>query len=425
MSFRRETLLALLDTAIAAADPAHCLPPHLPPPPVGRLIVLAAGKGAGKMSATAAAHYAAEGLPPGKLIGLAVTRHGHGMPAGNLPVIEAGHPVPDAAGLGATQSALALAAGAGADDLVLVLLSGGGSANWIAPAEGIDLAAKQRLTRALLAAGATIDEFNCVRRHLSAVKGGRLAAAAAPAPILTLAISDVPGDRPETIASGPTVPDPTTLADARAILKRYRIRESVAERALADPANETPKPGDSIFDRSEFRIIARPADAIRAAAAAAEARGIRPVILGDALEGEAWRMGADQARRALAFSGPPTVFLSGGEATVTVRGEGRGGPNQEFVLGAAIAADGAEGISIAAADTDGIDGGTGARTDPAGAIADGRTFARAVAAGLDPVAILTDNDSTRLFATLGDLIFTGPTLTNINDFRAILRDDRN
>ncbi|MCB1476303.1 MAG: glycerate kinase [Rhodobiaceae bacterium] len=421
MNSERETLLALLDTAIAAADPTHCLPPNLPPPPKGRLIVLAAGKAAGKMAAITAAHYATLGLAPGQMTGLAVTRHGHGMPAGNLPVIEAGHPVPDAAGLGATQSALALAEGAGPDDLVLVLLSGGGSANWIAPAAGIDLPAKQRLTRALLAAGATIDEFNCVRRHLSAIKGGRLAAAAAPARVLTLAISDVPGDRPETIASGPTVPDPTSLADARAILERYRIREPAAERALSDPANETPKPGDPIFDRSEFRIIARPADCLRAAAALAGEHAIRPVILGDALEGEAWRMGADQMRDALQSSGQPTVFLSSGEATVTVRGKGRGGPNQEFVLGAAIAADGADNVWVAAADTDGIDGGTGASSDPAGAIADGRTFARAESAGLDPVAILTDNDSTRLFATLGDLIFTGPTLTNVNDFRAILR----
>ncbi|MGE0845164.1 MAG: glycerate kinase [Flavobacteriaceae bacterium] len=417
----RERLMRLVRAAIAAADPAQCLAPHLPEPPKDRLIVLAAGKAAGSMAAAAARHYEATGLDRSRMLGIAVTRHGYGMQAGIIPVIEAGHPVPDEAGIGATQSVLALADSAGPDDLVLVLLSGGGSANWIAPVDGLSLGDKQSLTRALLRSGATIGEINTVRRHLSAIKGGRLAARAAPAPVLTLAISDVPGDNPEAIASGPTVPDPASLADARAILERYRIRDKAVERLLSDPANETPKPGDPLFSSTRFVLVSRPADALAAAAREAEAMGYRVENLGDALEGEAWRLGAAQAKEAVGAE-DGVVFISGGEATVTVRGDGSGGPNQEYVLGAAIALSGEPGIAVIAGDTDGTDGGSGAADDPAGAIADETTIARARAAGIDPAGMLANNDSTHFFARLDDLVRTGPTYTNVNDFRAILVD---
>jgi hydroxypyruvate reductase len=340
-------------------------------------------------------------------------------------MIEAGHPIPDAASLAAAERALALAGSAGGDDLVLVLISGGASANWIAPAAGLALAEKQAVTRALLACGAAIGEINSVRKHLSRIKGGRLALRAHPARVVTLAISDVPGDDPAVIGSGPTMGDPSTLAEARAIVQRYRLDLPAAvARALADPANETPKPDDPIFAASEFMLIARPADAFRAAETAVRAAGYECVSLGDRIEGEARTVAAEHARQAreLQAQGRRAVILSGGELTVTIRGKGRGGPNQEYALALACALDGASGIAALAGDTDGTDGGAGESDDPAGALVDGATLARARALGLDPAVFLADNDSTRFFAHLDDLLRTGPTCTNVNDFRAILVD---
>jgi glycerate 2-kinase len=427
MTQSRAFLEKLYRTAVAAAHPAACLPQHLPPPPAtGRLIVLAAGKAAGSMTEVAERHYLdAHAWTPGRVDGIAVTRHGYGRPTRIVPVIEAGHPVPDAAGLEAAERTLAMAEGAGASDLVLVLLSGGASANWIAPAAGIALAEKQAVTRALLKSGASIGEINTVRKHLSRIKGGRLAARAAPARVVTLAISDVPGDDPAVIGSGPTVADPSTLADARAIVARHRLDLPPAvAHALADANNETPKPGDPVFAAGEFRLVARPADAFRAAEAAVRAAGYECVFLGDRLEGEAREVAAEHARRAreLAASGRRAAILSGGELTVTIRGNGRGGPNQEFALALALALDGVPGIAALAGDTDGTDGGAGRADDPAGAFVDGTTAARARARGLDPAAFLADNDSTGFFARLGDLLTPGPTWTNVNDFRAILVD---
>jgi glycerate 2-kinase len=422
----RAFLEQLFQTAVAAAHPATCLPPHLPaPPPAGGLVILAAGKAAGSMTEVAERHYLEAGTPSGRIRGVAVTRHGYGRPTQVVPVVEAGHPVPDAAGLGAAERTLALADAAGADDLVLVLLSGGASANWIAPAAGLDLAEKQAVTRALLKSGASIGEINTVRKHLSRLKGGRLAARAAPARVVTLAISDVPGDDPAVIGSGPTVPDPSTLADARAIVARYRLDlPGAVERALADPKNESPKPGNAAFARSEFRLVARPADAFEAAAAAVEAAGYECVLLGDRLEGEAREVAAAHAGEALKLGATRrrAVILSGGELTVTIRGAGRGGPNQEYALALALALEGTQGIAALAGDTDGTDGGAGRADDPAGAFVDGSTATRARALGLDPAAFLAENDSTSFFAQLGDLLTPGPTFTNVNDFRAILVD---
>jgi len=424
---RREFLETLFKTAIAAAHPASCLPPHLPAPATqGRLIVLAAGKAAGSMTEVAERHYLdAHGVPERRISGIAVTRHGYGRPTRLVAVIEAGHPVPDAAGLAGTQRALDLADRAGRDDLVLVLLSGGASANWIAPAPGVTLEEKQAVTRALLRSGASIGEINTVRKHLSRIKGGRLAARAYPARVVTLAISDVPGDDPAVIGSGPTVPDPSTLADARDIVARHGLElPASVERALADRANETPKPGDPVFAGTEFRLIARPADAFRAAEAAVRAAGYECVFLGDRLEGEARKIAADHGRLAhsIAAERRRAVILSGGELTVTIRGTGRGGPNQEYALALALEIAGANGIAALAGDTDGTDGGSGRADDPAGAYVDGTTLARARALGLDPAAFLANNDSTAFFARLGDLVVPGPTWTNVNDFRAVLVD---
>ena len=424
---RRAFLERLFKTAVAAAHPESCLAPHLPDPPQsGRLIVLAAGKAAGAMAEVAERHYLNRlGLDPKWLEGIAVTRRGYGRPTRRLSLIEAGHPTPDAAGLAATCETLALADMAGPSDLVLALISGGASANWIAPAAGLSLTDKQVLTRALLASGATIGEMNAVRKHLSRIKGGRLAERASPARLVTVAISDVAGDDPAVIGSGPTVPDPTTLADARAILARYRIEmsEPIA-RALADASNETPKPGNPIFSSTSFALATRPSEVFAKVEAAARAEGCDCILLGTQVEGEARTVAQEHARlaRELLERGRRAVLISGGELTVTLRGKGRGGPNQEYLLALAIALEGARRITALAADTDGADGGGGNVDDPAGAFIDATTGVRARALGLDPAAFLNDNNSTNFFASLGDLLTPGPTCTNVNDFRAILVD---
>ena len=415
----------MYEAAVAAAHPAGCVPPHLPRlRPGGRLIVVGAGKAAAAMAQATEAHYAARG-ETALIIGGVVTRHGFALPTRYLAVAEAGHPVPDANSVAAARAALELAAQAGAGDTVLCLLSGGASALWSAPVVGLDLGAKQGLTKALLRAGARISEINTVRKHLSAIKGGRLALAAWPAPLLTLAISDVPGDDPSTIGSGPTVADPTTLADARAVLARFNIAADPAvSAALADAANETLKPGARELGQSRYVMVATPKASLQTAARIAAAAGYTVTMLGDALEGEARDVAARHARLALEARrrGERVAILSGGELTVTVTGSGAGGPNQEYALGLAIALDGAAGIAALAADTDGIDGGGGDAGDPAGAIVVPDTLARAAARNLNPATFLHNNDTTAFFSALGDLVQCGPTQTNVNDFRAILVD---
>ena len=412
-----DLLRDLFDAAVARADPRLAVPRHLPARPEGRTVVIGAGKAAAAMARAVEDHWS------GPLEGLVVTRYGHGVACRRVEVVEAAHPVPDAAGRQAAERILALVRGLTADDLVICLISGGGSALLALPAPGLTLAHKQEVNRLLLRSGADIAQMNCVRKHLSAIKGGRLAAAAAPARVVTLIISDVPGDDPASIASGPTVPDPTSFADARAILARYEIVPPAPVRAhLEAGAEETPKPGDARLTRAETVLIARPRDALEAAAARARDAGIEPLILGDAIEGEAREVARDMAgsARRAARPGrpvaPPCVLLSGGETTVTLRGKGRGGRNAEFLLALALALDGAPGIFALACDTDGIDG----TEDNAGALIGPETLVRARAAGLDPEARLADNDGYGFFAALGDLVVTGPTLTNVNDFRAIL-----
>ena len=407
-----DLLRALFDAAVEAADPARCLPPFLPEPPAGRCVVVGAGKAAASMARAVEDHW------PGDLGGLVVTRYGHGVATGRIEVVEAAHPVPDRAGREAARRILELVEALGADDLALCLISGGGSALLALPAAGVTFEDKQAVNRALLAAGATISEMNCLRKHLSAIKGGRLAAAAAPARTLSLLISDVPGDDPAVIASGPTVADPTTFADARAVLEKYAIRAPASVTARLEAADdETPKPNDPRLARSAVHIIATPAAALEAAAARARAGGVEPIILGDSLEGEARDIGAlhgAMARGRLVHA--PLVILSGGETTVTMTGTGRGGRNAEYLLALAIALDGAAGVYALACDTDGIDG----SEDNAGAIITPDSLARAATAGLDPRDRLKDNDAYGFFEALGDLVITGPTRTNVNDFRAIL-----
>ena len=421
-----QTLTAIYSAAVAAALPARSLVPHLPAMPRGRLIILAAGKAAGSMTPAAEAHYLDTlKVEPARITGVAVARHGYGAPTRLIPMIEAGHPVPDAASVEAASRALALAEAAGPDDLVLVLLSGGGSANWIAPAGTLTLAEKQAITRTMLRSGASIDEINTVRKRLSRIKGGRLALAAWPAPILTLAVSDVPGDEPSIIASGPTIADASTNADARAVIARHGIvLPASATSLLADPAMETPKPGDPRLSRASFHIIAKPAAAIEAAAETCAAAGYEPISLGADLEGEARTVAGAHAVQALDLQrkGRKAALISGGELTVTISGTGRGGPNQEFALALALALNGAAGIAAMSGDTDGTDGGGGAASDPAGALIDASTLARAAAAGLDAGSMLANNDSTGFFEVLGDLLTPGPTLTNVNDCRVILID---
>ena len=413
----RRLLQSLFSAAVAAADPAKVVPPRLPAPPKGRTIVLGAGKASAAMAKAVEDHW------PGPLSGLVVTRYGHAVPCERIEIVEAAHPVPDERGRDAARRILDLARTAGPDDLVLCLISGGGSALLALPADGITLEDKQAVNRALLASGADIGEMNVVRKHLSAIKGGRLAAAVWPAPLVSLLISDVPGDDPSVIASGPTVADPSTFADARAILARYGITppESVAAR-LAVAGDETPKPGDERLRRAVTTIVASPLASLEAAADVARAAGLTPLILGDALEGEAREVGRVMAGVAQSVRGhghpvgPPAVLLSGGETTVTVRGKGKGGRNAEFLAGLAIALNGAPGIFALAGDTDGIDG----SEDNAGAIVTPDTLVRARALGVDARASLAANDAYTLFETLGDLVVTGPTLTNVNDFRAVL-----
>ena len=414
----RAALRALFDAAVAAADPRKVLAAHLPAKPQGRCIVVGGGKSAAVMAAALE-----DAWPDVPLEGTVVTRYGHAVPTRRIEVIEASHPVPDANSERGAHRLLERVRGLGPDDLVLALMSGGASALCAAPAPGLTLADKQDINRALLASGANITEMNCVRKHLSAIKGGRLAAAAAPARVITLAISDVPGDDPAVIGSGPTVPDPTTFADARAIIARYGITPSqAAARRLEAGADETPKPAD--LPQTDFRLIATPITVLRKVAEAARALGLTPLILGDALEGEAAQAGILFAGMAHAVAthghpiAPPAVLLTGGETTVTIgRGPaGRGGRNTEFALSLAIALAGARRIWACAGDTDGIDG----TEDAAGAIVTPDTLARARAAGFDPRAVLTAHDSYSLFAAIGDLIVTGPTLTNVNDIRILL-----
>jgi glycerate 2-kinase len=407
----------MFDAAIASAQPALCIPRHLPQAPTGRLIVIGAGK------ASAAMAQAVEQKWRGALSGLVVTRYGYAVPCKQIEIVEAAHPVPDAAGMHAAQRMLELVSHLSADDTVLCLISGGGSALLPLPAKGLTLDLKQNVSRALLACGATISEMNCVRRHLSAIKGGRLAAACYPAQVLTLLISDVPGDRAVDIASGPTVADPTTCADALRIVRRYGIElPQAALELLESGRGESVKPGDPRLARAHTRNIATPQMALEAAAAVARDAGVAVHILSDAIEGEAKDVGkvfagiAHQvAERNQPFAAP-CVLLSGGETTVTVRGSGRGGRNVEYLLSLAIALEGHERIHALAGDTDGVDG----QEEIAGAYLSPDALARAHALGLKPKDMLDNNDAHSFFGGLRDSIITGPTLTNVNDFRAIL-----
>ncbi len=418
-----KVLRDLFDAAVAAADPARSVPAHLPAPPPkagkGRTVVIGAGK------ASAAMARAVEECWVGALSGLVVTRYGCAVPCERIEIVEAAHPVPDKRGFEAAGRILKLVQGLGPDDLLVALISGGGSALLSAPAGGLTLDDKQGLNEALLRSGATISEMNCVRKHLSAIKGGRLAAAAHPARVVSLLISDVPGDDPAVIGSGPTVADPTTTAEALAVIEKYGIEvpEHVTAYLQSEEA-ETPTPGDPAFDTTETIIVARPRGSLEAAAGAAEQAGLTPSVLGDAIEGEARAVAREQAKLALAVAlgdGPmaaPGVLLSGGEVTVTLAGSGRGGPNTEYLLALALALDGAEGIYAMACDTDGIDG----SEDNAGAFIGPDTLSRARDQGLNAEAFLENNDAYSFFEALGDLVVTGPTLTNVNDFRAIIVD---
>ncbi len=414
---KRQVLRKMLDAAIDAATPSRLIKSHLPPTPDGRTIVLGAGKASAAMAREVDAYMS------GKVEGLVVTRYGHAVKCDHIEVVEASHPVPDEAGRAAAERMLKLAESAGAEDLVLCLISGGASALLALPASGLSLDDKQAINRALLDSGADITQMNTVRKHLSAIKGGRLAAAAHPAKVITLLISDVPGDDPAVIGSGPTVPDPSTFADASEIVARFNITQpkKVIDH-LAKSEDETPKPGDPRLADIETRLIATPQASLEAAVAIALDNGIRPIVLGSSIEGEARDVAkvmagiAQQVRNHAQPAMPPCVLLSGGETTVTVRGKGRGGRNAEFLLSLAVQLAGADNIYALAADTDGIDG----SEDNAGAIVTPDTLERAVALGLNAKSFLNDNDGYSFFDKLEDLVRTGPTLTNVNDFRAIL-----
>ncbi len=416
----RELLQQMFAAAIAAAQPALCIPRNLPSAtelPGGRLIVIGAGKASAEMARQVEDHW------PGPLTGLVVTRYGYAVPCQRIEILEAAHPVPDAAGLEAARRILELVSNLGPQDRVLCLISGGGSALLALPLPGISLEDKQNVNRALLASGASIGEMNCVRRHLSAIKGGRLAAACHPAKLLSLMISDVPGDKPCDIASGPTVGDATSCADALSILQRYGIELPDKLREILESGRgESIKPDDVRLTGTAARTIATPQMALEAAAAVARAAGVVPYILGDSIEGEARDVGkvmagiaSQVAKRGQPFA-PPCVLLSGGETTVTVRGDGRGGRNVEFLLSLAVALEGCAGIHALAGDTDGVDG----QEEIAGAYLAPDTLLRAWAKGIRPKDSLANNDAHSFFAALGDSVVTGPTLTNVNDFRAIL-----
>ena len=413
----RSLLRALFDAAVASAQPALVVPPHLPERPKGRLIVIGAGKASAAMARAVENHYT------GPLEGLVVTRYGYAVPCERIQIVEAAHPVPDEAGLAAAQRMQALLIDLREDDLVLCLISGGGSALLPAPAVGLTLADKQAINSALLKSGASIGEMNCVRRHLSSLKGGRLAALCHPARVLTLLISDVPADHLPDIASGPTVADPSTCADALAIVTRYQIPLPPAAREMLESGSgETVKPGDPRLARAETRLVSSPQMGLEAAAKVARAAGYTPCILGDSIEGEAREVGrvmAGIARQAVVNGQPiaaPCVLLSGGETTVTVRGNGRGGRNVEFLLAMGLALGGIDRVHALAGDTDGVDG----LEEIAGAWLAPDTLARARALALNPAASLDNNDGHGFFGALGDAVVTGPTLTNINDFRAVL-----
>lgn len=419
----RPLLRAMFDAAVASAQPARCLPPHLPPPPRGRTIVIGAGKASAAMARAFEDHW------PGALEGLVVTRYGYGVACRRIEIVEASHPVPDARGLAAAGRIRDLVTGLTPDDLVVALISGGGSSLLVAPATGVTLANKQVVNTALLRSGASISEMNCVRRHLSALKGGWLAAACHPAKVVTLLMSDVPGDAPVDIASGPTVADPSTCADALAIVERYGIALPAAAREiLVSGSGETVKPGDPRLVGNEVRMITAPQVALEAAARVAREAGLPAHILGDSLEGESRDVGKTLAAiaRQVALRGqpfaPPCVLLSGGETTVTVRGRGdsRGGRNVEFLLSLAVELNGLPGVQAIACDTDGVDG----AEEIAGAIITPDTLARAGALGIKPRERLDQNDGHGFFEALGDSVVTGPTLTNVNDFRAIVIDGR-
>ncbi|WP_228896063.1 glycerate kinase type-2 family protein [Pseudoduganella aquatica] len=414
----RQFLLDLYNAAISAVHPRTLLSEFLPQPPAnGKTLVIGAGKGAAAMAEAVERNW------NGPLSGLVVTRYGHGAKTEHIEVVEASHPVPDEAGQKAAARMLDMVQDLTENDLVLCLISGGGSALLALPAEGITLAEKQALNKALLRSGAAIGEMNCVRKHLSAIKGGRLALACGKARVVTLLISDVPGDDPRVIASGPTLPDATTSAQALAILRKYKIDIPQSVHAhLESPASETPKPGDARFERNSHHVIATAQDALEAAADKARDAGITPYILSDGIEGEARDIGlmhAALARQVIARGQPferPCVILSGGETTVTVRGNGRGGRNVEFLLSLALALEGASGVHAIACDTDGIDG----SEDNAGALYAPTTLARAEALGVSGKAHLANNDGYSFFSALDDLVVSGPTRTNVNDFRAIL-----
>lgn len=419
MDSYRNILLDLFRASIDAAMPANCLPPHLPRPPKGRTLVVGAGKAAASMARAVEEHW------NGPLSGLVITRYDHGVPLQRIDLVEAAHPVPDAAGRESARRILEMAGELGPDDMLLCLISGGGSALLTLPAEGITLEEKQSINKALLRSGATISEMNCVRKHLSAIKGGRLAAAASPAQVVTLLISDVPGDDPSVIASGPTVADPTTFKEAIAILRKYAIDEpkTILE-YLERSTNETPKPGDSRLAGSKTLTLATAQDALDAAAAKAESLGYRALILGNSIEGESRDVASVHAAiaRQIATHGqpvkPPCVIISGGETTVTVKGSGRGGRDTEFLLALAVSLKSHPHIHAIACDTDGIDG----TEDNAGAILQPDTLRRAEKLGLVATELLNDNNGYQFFSALGDLVVTGPTRTNVNDFRAILID---
>jgi hydroxypyruvate reductase len=416
----RELLVKMFEAAIEAAQPDHCIPPHLPEPGKGRVIVIGAGKASAAMASAVERNWA------GPLSGLVVTRYGYAVPCERIEIVEAAHPVPDEAGLRAAQRMMALVQGLGSDDTVICLISGGGSSLLPLPAGGITLEDKQAVNRALLTSGATITEMNCVRRHLSGIKGGRLAAACYPAHVVTLLISDVPGDHPCDIASGPTVGDPTTCADALAIVKRYGIALPAAVREVLESGRgESVKPGDPRLAHCETRMIATPQMALEAAATVAREAGITPYILGNAIEGEARDLGkamAGIARQVAEYGQPfarPCVMLSGGETTVTVRGKGRGGRNVEFLLSLGLGLEGRAGIHALAGDTDGVDG----QEEIAGAVLAPDSLERAWGLGIKPADSLQDNDGHGFFSALGDPVVTGPTLTNVNDFRAVLVEE--